>query len=869
MKRVLTNFNKWLLPLVAVAAIVSCEEDKTTDPNTTTTPGEVEGITVTDIIPTYNSVTFTVVADDALAIAYIAVKAGTELTAQEVFDQGDAKGSTSGTFTYKGDGLSAETDYTLYVASKTASGNVGPAGYSFTTEVNTGAASSDQAAGIRVESIGTNTLTWEITNGSDVDFSLTMVQPTILMENDCYEMAKSGISETVYISSIMTSEDYGYLVRETAEAGGVAAYNYTDVYSTYPMYPDARYTIYALGCKGDYDDLTSIETLELTKLEVNSESITRIGNPYVDVALRAQYFTGLSHTLTPNDDAKYWTKFFTQTSEIDEFVAYYDQIEGAGAGRLRLKEYIQQIDPYVYEQYGETEISMTLGWGYEGIEFSRLALGFDANLMPGDEYGESSAMVLERNGEDGEYKLDISGVGAGNFTLTTTLEPNCFRVYWKLIEAGSYDSIVSDPTLAAALAETLDYEGWVEFRSDANGQEDYVTNANQDTQYIRESFVYDELPDYDFQIVSTSLNYGGVLSAPTLSEAFHTLPRTLGNFEPSLTITADESAVSKTSILVNYQVHDDAEENDERVFFHRFISADDEIFELSEDEIREWLLEDNGYTNANCWLVVSNDSEHEDKYNYHFNWAGMDPGTTYNYIYCTENGKGEISNLGVTSFTTLSNDGGENPELTISIDPESIAMVDEVARTFAVEGNVVANSDVIDYVSIFIEEATLLSYRFDTDDVDDLNYGLYQLVTAEGIPYYDSAEMSSNTLDADGRVWLVAQGNGADGAESKLSYVCFKSDGTVDTQVDVELSPSWVSAATATKSLPFLAVERIKSCYSDRSMLGAGIPVVSSVKREERRITESESAKLRAKGIPFYTLRELTHKAILKEDLRK
>lgn len=860
---------------MAVAAVISCEKDDTDpneggneEPNTEV----IEGITVSNIVPTYNSVTFDVVAEDALAIAYIAVEAGTELTAQDVFNDGEAKGSTQGTFTYKGDGLKSETEYTLYVAAKTADGNIGPAANNFTTEENTGAASSDNAAGIRVESIGTASLIWEVTNGADIDFSITMVQPTILMENDCYEAAKSGISEADYIASVMTYEGNGYLVRETEGAGAVAMYNYSDIYTTYPMYPDARYTIYTLGCKGDYDDLTSVETLELTKLDVLTESIPRIGNPYVEVTLKTQYFNGLAHTLTPNSDTAYWTKFFTQTAELDEFIAYYDRIEGAGAGRIRLKEYIQHADPYVLDQSGASDISMSLGWGYEGINFSRLALGFDVNLMPGDQYGESIAQVLERTGEEGEYEMQVDSIAAGNFRLTTTLKPNTQRVYWKLVVAGSYDAIVADPDAATALAQTLDYEGWVEFRSDAMGQEDFETNKNHDVEYIRHSFVYDQSPATEYQIVSTSLNYGGVLSMPVLSEPFTTLPRTFGNYEPSLTITADQSAISKTNVLVNYQVHDDAYANDERLFYHRFLSADDTIFEMSDDEIREWLLLDNGYENANCWTLVSTDYEHEDKYSYHVNWAGLEPGTNYNYIYCTENGKGEISNLGMTTFTTVSNDGGDNPKFTISVDPESI-VVD--GTTYSGEVTITPNADVVYYKALFIGETALKSYYYDPDDIEGtsgLNVGLYRLVNSEGLPYQgETTTISSNTFAVSDRTWVVAQGYGADAIQSKLSYVCFESDGTISEQYDYDLSPNWVSAATPAKSAttsPFPAVGRINSNYSDRSMLGSVGHGVVATQKPERRISEAEAAELRAKGIPFYTLRELTRKAILKEELK-
>ncbi len=877
MKKHLLKFSKWTLSLLAMVALGACTETDADD----NALSSVDGITISNVVPTYNDVTFNVEAKNSIAIAYIAVKKGTTLTVQDIFDQGVSDGNTSGTFTYKGKGLEAETDYTLYVAARSTSGNLGPAAYNFTTAVNTGAASSAQAAGIRVESISTNSLVWEVANGSDVDFSITMVQPTILMENECLEAAKNGTSEADYIASYLTNSNYAYLVRVTAGASTVASYNYNEIYSLYPMLPDSRYTIYTIGCKGDYES-GIYETLAFTKLDAKTDAFTRIGNPTVDVELLYSDYIGLRHQITVNEDTKYWTKFFTNTSELEEFKAHYDEIEGEGQGRVRLKEFLSQVDPYVLEQSGDSQIYMNLDWGFAGIDFSRLALGFDQNLMQGDDYAESVDRLLEVDSlsEDGAYSFHVDSIAAGNFHIHARLQGNCYRVFYTIVAAGTYDDnyFEENPDMATAMAIQLDAEGYAAFRRNNDGTEQKgdEENANRDQVFDFSDFWYGYEAGAEYQVVSTSLNYDGKLSTPIISPAFKCLERTLGDFEPAITVTADADGASKTSVLVKYVVDADAYERDHRLFYHRFVNTKDSLFMTltTDEEIRDWMLENNAIE-SNVWTTISNDSQDENPYEYYFNWAGMESGTSYKYLYFTERGDGQVSKLRTTEFTTLSNSGGDNPALTVTIDQESIEDTESLEHnydTFYAKGEVKVNADVVSYTSLWVEEYALRSFQFDPDKEFDLHVGLYYCVSQQGLPSVDTSHPSAGALKKGERVWLVAQGQGANGVESLMSFVEINAEGQVLSQVDVDITDyvgAWDAPALKDPIVEnFEPFNNIRNNYQ-RPALNPTVKIQSAPAASMKRsINDQEAAELREKGVPFYTLSDIARKAISKEYLK-
>lgn len=850
-----------------VASLYSCDDDKNVDnkpdvevpdpdkdPETPEEEDEVK-ITISDVAATYNSVTFTVVAEDANAIAYICREAGSEeLTAQEVFSMGEPKGVDNGTFTMRN--LKSSTDYILCVALQGANGFKGPVTAEFTTEKNEGLPSSPEAAGIRVAQVSESSLIWEVANGSDVDFSLTMVQPSVTIENYCLEAAKDGLSTEEAIKDFMIT--YGYLCQAVMGGDKVQTVNYSELYSSAVLFPGANYTIFTLGCSGDYAAESSVVPLELSRLEVQTAERPRIGNPDVKVEFVEKGITFLRNRVTPNSDATYWGSLFTKKQELDEFRAYYDRKEGAGAGERRLKEYIQYYDGYITEQTSEYTYSTNVGFDQQGINFSNVAVGFDANLVAGDVYREAVAQVLAPTGEDAVFSISIHDVGAGSFELSYELGGNCMHAYWKLVPAGSLDDTLEDEEAAIALARLLWDEGWALWRQNE-------PNDNQDVIFTGTETHFGEKQGTTFDVIATGLNYGGALTYPKKVATFTTLERTKGDFDPSLKIEVE--TVSKTNALLNYITDPNViKETKERMLYHRLYVAE-EIGDYSDESLYSWLMGGDA-ANANIWTILDPDSSLDSPYSYSWNWAGLEPGTEYMYVWATENIYGEVSNVSTMRFTTLSNDGGDNPEFTITIDPEKITESAGFPTKFTAEAVVKPNADVVSFLHVFVEQYILEEQWFNINDPESLSQGLYSLLLANGIPSINQSSLYNNVLARGGKVWMVAQGQGADGVQSKMSYVCFDEDGNVDDQVDVDI----------TKFIRTSAPKRnVEAPVADINVVEKRTPVhyygskISGIKEPKVRIPvpytdagEVDGEKLRGYGIPYYSIKEFTLRTMLR-----
>ncbi len=851
-----------------------------TDPDNN---GELSGatgeITISNVVPTYNNVTFDLYSENAVSITYAyALSSAEEMDADRVLAAGNTQGVSQGTYTISS--LKSETEYKLYAVAQIPSvGVVGPVIETFTTSVNTGDPSSTTSAGIRTIDLGSSSqtcITWEVTNGENVDFSLSMVQPTVIMENLFFEYGKEGISKEAYLQSFITT--YGYLQTATIGNGNSAIHNYSDLYTTTPIFPDANYTIYTLAFSGDYNTYADggtdgITMLEYSELPITTTAIPRTGSPAVTLETTECGYIHFTHRITPNSDAKYWTKFFTTTAEISEFRDYYDQLEGQGQGDAKLMEYtIHQDADAILDvaggepQTGTQEWSITVGWDQVGVDFSRLALGLDGNLVAGDDYVENIDQVIPQdNSTPADFDLEFHHVGAGSMFINSRLGTNCRQIYWRMEVAGYFDTALADPELSEDLGRTLWDEGWAQHR---NNYPDYGYNEalGEYPELIYDEFYYgvDENTTYD--VVAVGLNTTGGISTPVKVATFTTKSYSYdGTFDPYIEITIPQEEVTKTSAVAYYNVVCDYEEgtegffNTQREFYHVMLLSDDAVTTSSKQEQAAYLR-----NYGNCWPNAYCD-------NIMMSWPSLESSTSYTYLYMSMDGDGKASDVKSLSFTTASNDGGENPEFNIDVDLENVILNANNSSLYGTDYLVTPSADVRGFYHLIYSEDVLESWYVPVNDKDILEGFFKENNISQGLVSTDVAWNSNYDTPLGKRMWVVVDGYGAEETNRMLSYVEILMDQngvvTISDQVDVKYTSEAASSPMLNRATTVRPPQAINTTARTPAPQTIQRPEIEYVAKPTKNFNVSDSSPETIRqetGLPIYSLKEMSLRIALK-----
>lgn len=858
------------LLVAAMALFVSCEDAAVEKSEVDDTQ---YNITISNVNPTFNSVSFDIYAENAVAIAYAYVLAdGEVMDADRVMEAGVKQGVNQGTYTVSS--LKSETDYKLYVVAQVPSvGAVGPIVKEFTTLFNVGEPSSTTSAGLRAVDTGTSSatnLTWAVTNGDDVDFSLSMVQPTVIMDNLFYEMAKTGVSKEEYLQSFITT--YGYLQAVNEGKGQSTTFSYTDLYTTTPIIPGADYTIYSLSFSGDYATYADggtdgIVMLETTEVPISTVEIPRTGNPGVTLETTECGYIHFTHKVTPNADAKYWASHFTTKAEYDEFREYYDALEGEGQGEKRLKEYVVHVDAdYIVDlttnepQSGTDEWSTTVSWDQENIEFSRLAVGLDSNLVVGDDLEQTVDMVVPQdNSEPADFTVTVSHVGADSFFIRCRLGENCRQVYWRIEETGYFDEYLADELLSEDLGRILWDEGYA-FHRNYEDPSSYDDATGMYDVFEYEEFHFGNATNTTYDLVAVGLNTSGGISVPYIVDTFTTKDFSYtGEFDPYINITIPQTEVTKTQATAYYDVTYDFEPfSDEhyrnnREFYHVMLLASDEVASSYTEEDKAKYL----YTYGNSWPNAYCDG-------ISMSWPSLESATEYVYLYASANEDGEIGKIKRVEFTTASNDGGENPEFNIVLNEADVIESSTNSSLYGASYVVTPTADVRGFSHLFFSEDVLDSNSVPTNDKDILEAYFIDRVAAEGLPATDVAtNTSSYDVPKGKRMWAVADGFGSDETNKMLSYVEFKMDTngaiTIEEQVNVkytgESSSTITTAANISALSPANAAQEVEK------------PAIEYVAKPKKvyQVSDSSAETIRKEtGLPVYSFFEMSLRAILR-----
>ena len=802
MKRKFFAFFQLILCSAFIFGTFSCEKDPVVvNPS--------ENITISNLSCSHSDVTFEYsVPEDALVIGAVCVaKANKDsINNDYIFKEGKTSSKTTGKFTFTN--LKSETEYLVFVAYRGTTGIYGPANKEFKTAENSGAPSTPYSAGVRVVTKSTDEIVLEVINGDSIDFSLVMIDHYIAMDNGYLNYTNFGGTgkKEDYVRGFMSETSNGYLMFNTPGAGETAILNYAERYS-WPVYPDTDYSVFAFGCKGDWGT-DSLEVLDFTEIRFTTDGTALIGDPFVDVETTKQSYDFFAHQITPNADAAYWATFISTTDEIDYFINHYDEKEGKGAGARRFNEFMRDYHKHLIpEQTQSEERRLNVGLKAQHLKFGRYAVGFDENFMMGERYdlAECQTKEIPSGSEyDAKYTMESYQPGATSVRIKTELEANCARVFWDVKIKGSFDKALSDYSSSEELKMALYDAGYAVTRPYGTPQPE--ADAPAEMFY---DLHYGLLPNTEYEIVSTALNYTAGLTTPKITGTFTTDEMTFpaaGEYIPEITITADQ--IGKTQVIARYVMSEEGiekatnnTEDEPRLIYHRIFDksstheTDLAILNKTDDEMREFLIGEGG----NLWTAVSNDESDENKYDYYWPWAAMSPNTPYLYCWVVENAEGEISDLGKCNFRTLSNTGGDNPKVEITITPEDITTLEHDEDKLNMEFITTPNADVTYYNALWYSEDALKSYFYDLSSDEAIANSLLDIALGtEQAEYVEKQKIDVQGAKEESVGWLVVLSYGANGKIGPMSYVhvdCTSDEPIIGEQVDVTREEEPKSAA--------------------------------------------------------------------------
>ena len=808
-KNLLKVWQSMLFAILAMAAI-SCEtpvngeggdENKDDDPKV--------DITISNITNSHSDVTFEYeVPEDALVVGAVCVEAAKkdEVNTEYIFAEGKTASKTTGEFTFKN--LTSETEYIIFVAYRGTNGFFGPVSKSFKTNPNSGDPATPQSAGVRVITSETDEIILEVINGSDVDFSLVMIDHFIAMDNAYLNYTYFGGTGTKedYIRGFMSETSNGFLMFNTPGAGTVARLNYGERYQ-WPVYPDTEYSVFTFGCKGEWAK-DNFEILDFSEIRFTTPSTPLIGEPFVDVETTKESYDFFAHQITPNADAAYWATFISTKDEIDYFINEYDKREGAGAGERRFNEFMRDYHKHLIpEQTQAEERRLNVGLSTNHPIFARYAVGFDENFVMGKKFdiAECQTKEVPTGPEfDAVYSMKWESPSATSAYNITEMAANCGRVFWDVKKIGQYSSALADPDAANEIKFKLYDEGYAVTRPYGTPQP-----APDAPSEIFTDLHYGLIPGTEYEVVAIGSNYTGGLTKPKIVDTFTTKSLVLaeeGTYKPCIELTADH--IGKTQVSIRYKMSEEGIEKDinntddePRIVYHRIFDKSSKheddlaILGMSKDEMRMFLTGEGG----NVWTSVSNDTDDENKYDYYWTWAAMQPNTPYVYYWVEENAKGEISDLGKCEFRTLSNTGGANPHVAIECKAEEITQSEYDQNEINMVFRTIPNDDVTYYNGLWYSKPTLDSYNYDTSNDQKLAESLLNLALSTG--QAESVErqrfdVSGSKEESNG--WFVVLTYGANGAEGPMSYLSVNyndGDPIIGEQVNVARKNSTVQTS--------------------------------------------------------------------------
>lgn len=743
--KLFSDFFKYLLIAAAcLSGAVSCSDDKNVQDDPL--PGEKITVTLQVTAKTYASVTFTIATQGAVPTlyAYKAVEKGTVLTAEEVFDQGIKAAVKSEPFTLTG--LTTDTDYTLFAVAMGEAGLSQAATAEFHTDADSGAPLTSRSIGIRLNSVGEQSLNFTLQRGSEVTSGYMAIWPTVSYDNLVYEGKKESpdITEEELVAGWLTM-GYGMQIDGTEQNADWLAQE---------LWPDGDYTVMLLGMVD--------ETMgDVTTCQFHTGAYELIGDPKVTLTVESKNYMSARIRYTLNADAFGYMRYITDKSEIDtymethteddlrEFTRFNDGLfEVLGQLRYDLEDTDEQGNLYKIQ-------STNFGWSAGGHEFTAMAVACDKNLSVSkrveridfrlEEFPEGTAPAL--------FTCEARNIAADNLDLHFEFDESCLRAYCTVMPASSYRRDIEQAGGDLAVARQLWDSGWAIVR--VNDADPTSAIANQDDFFMDEAGLY---AGNEYVIVATGLNYQGVLNETlTVSEPFRMKDYSYENSDAVVNVDVDN--IGKTSARALYKTNDKT-----RVLYNVTVEKDYvdqdlkiKLVDMTDKQLWSYLM-----NKGNVWPYFHEEDEAWDPsvQCVTYTWPEMIPGKEYVIFACGQDGQGRISEVSRKYFTTLKSNPGPNPKV-------ELKAYDIAATSCKVD--IAVNEDVQSYIYALIDEG-MLNYIPGKDSQEVLDREVRTVCLGSGVMGYDSVSgLKAESLSYCGTYYLAAIAYGSEDGKGNLT----------------------------------------------------------------------------------------------------